>query len=137
MTEKFIVTGGAGFIGCNIVKELNSRGYEDILIVDNLDSELKRKNLDDLSFSAFEDKTVFRKLFLGGKQKPVATVFHMGACSSTTEMDEKYLLDNNFLYTRQLCEWCLNNGVRFIYASSAATYGDGSLGYSDADNGRF
>lgn len=134
MTEKFIVTGGAGFIGCNIVKELNSRGYKDILIVDDLDSELKKKNLDGLACNSLKGISEFRKLFLAGKQDPVSTVIHMGACSSTTETDEKYLLDNNFLYTRQLCEWCLNNGVRFIYASSAATYGDGSLGYSDSDS---
>lgn len=134
MAGKFIVTGAAGFIGCNIVKTLNARGNSDIVVVDKIDSDLKKKNLDVLKFSEFVDKDAFRKRFLTGKQAPVATVFHMGACSSTTETNEDFLMDNNFLYTRQLCQWCLKNGVRFVYASSAATYGDGSLGYSDSDD---
>ena len=134
MEKKFIVTGGAGFIGSNIVSALNAKKHEDILIVDLPNSEQHRKNLAGLKYCDFQDITDFRNMFRSNKLEPVNTVFHMGACSSTTETDEKYLTDNNFNYTRELCEWCLRNNVRFIYASSAATYGDGSLGYSDKDS---
>ena len=79
------------------------------------------------------DKKDFRDSFLSGSSAAVNTVFHLGACSSTTETDEAYLKDNNYGYSRELCEWSLGNNSRFIYASSAATYGDGSLGYSDDD----
>lgn len=134
MSEKFIVTGGAGFIGSNIVAELNRRGHEDILIVDELNSDIKKSYLADLKFDEYLDKAVFRQRFLDGGQEKVSTVFHLGACSSTTETDEAYLNDNNFGYTRDLCEWSIENGARFVYASSAATYGDGTLGYSDLDS---
>jgi ADP-L-glycero-D-manno-heptose 6-epimerase len=131
--NRFIVTGAAGFIGRNLVAALNARGARDVLIVDRLDAANKL-NLNDLRFSAYMDKGDFRRDILADKVKPVDTVFHIGACSSTTETDEKYITDNNFQYTRDLCDWCLNHNTRFIYASSAATYGDGSLGYSDADD---
>jgi len=126
-----IVTGGAGFIGSNIVHALNARGIEDILVVDHLDDPLKEKNLAELRIADYLDKANFRMQFVGGRLERPDVVFHMGACSSTTETDEAYLDDNNVLYTQQLCEWCLAGGVRFIYASSAATYGDGAAGYSD------
>lgn len=131
MSDLFIVTGAAGFIGSNLVAELNSRGITNILAVDNL-SEAKKKNLARIKFSEYLSKQEFREEFLSGRQQPAVTVFHLGACSSTMEMNEAYLQDNNFIYTRQLCEWCLRNKSRFIYASSAATYGDGTLGYSDS-----
>ena len=129
----FIVTGGAGFIGSNIVEALSQAGCDDVVVVDELDSDLKKRNLDSLKFRNYLDKADFRKAFLADTVEAPATVIHMGACSSTTETNEQYLTDNNYLYTRQLCEWCLARNVRFIYASSAATYGDGSLGYSDED----
>jgi ADP-L-glycero-D-manno-heptose 6-epimerase len=132
--EKFIVTGGAGFIGCNLVRELNKRGITDITIADNLNHPAKEKNLTGLQYTEFLNKNDFRARFLAGNQPRVKTVFHLGACSSTTESSAEYLDDNNLRYTQQLCEWCLANEVRFIYASSAATYGDGSLGYSDSEN---
>jgi ADP-L-glycero-D-manno-heptose 6-epimerase len=131
MAERFIVTGGAGFIGSNVVAALNGRGCDDILVVDNLDGGLKQRNLDDLSYAAFMDKREFRAAFNGGTVEAPDAVFHLGACSSTTETDRDYLLDNNYHYTRELCQWCLERGARFIYASSAATYGDGARGYSD------
>lgn len=130
--SRFVVTGAAGFIGRNLVAALNARGSKDIMVVDQLDCENKQ-NLDGLAFSAYLDKQDFRNDIITDKLKPVDTVFHIGACSSTTETNEKYITDNNYQYTRDLCEWCLRHNARFIYASSAATYGDGSLGYSDED----
>jgi len=133
MTDRFVVTGGAGFIGSNIVKALNKRGIENITVVDRLNLDAKKKNLTSLKFSDYQDKAEFREMVRKNDLGKIKTVFHMGACSSTTEMDEDYLKDNNFLYSKELCEWCLKNTTRFIYASSAATYGNGSLGYSDND----
>lgn len=134
MGGSIIVTGGAGFIGSNIVRELNARGRDDVILVDRLRDGDKWKNLRGLVFEDLVDKDAFRMDVLEGAiAYDVEAVIHMGACSSTTETDADYLLDNNTRYTRELCEWCLEEGVRFVYASSAATYGDGSLGYDDAD----
>ncbi len=134
MHESFIVTGGAGFIGNNIVKALNARGCTDILVVDHLNHPAKKKNLERVSFREYMDRADFRELLRRGGAPAVSGVFHLGACSSTTETDEAYLRDNNFQYTCDLCEWSLQTGARFVYASSAATYGDGSKGYSDSDS---
>ncbi len=128
-----IVTGGAGFIGSNIVKGLNDSGETDILIVDRLGNADKWKNLSDLRFADYEHKDDFmngleRGLFDHG----VTAVLHMGACSSTTERDADYLMANNFACSRSLAlRFGRQPHIRFIYASSAATYGDGSEGYSD------
>jgi len=129
-----IVTGGAGFIGSNIVKALNDAGEDKILVVDHLGQGEKWKNLLDLSFVDYEHKDDFlimleRGLFVHG----ISAVIHMGACSSTTEQNADYLIANNYQYSRSLAKrYGGSAGVRFIYASSAATYGDGSRGYSDA-----
>ena len=133
--NSFIVTGGAGFIGSNLVKQLNESGWTDITIVDHISEKdtAKRRNLDQLKYSEYFDKKEFRGLLNSEKIREVDCVFHLGACSSTTETDEDYLRDNNYQYTKDLCEWSLKHGARFIYASSAATYGDGSFGYSDSD----
>jgi len=133
MSKRFVVTGGAGFIGCNMVAALNALGHEDILIADSLNAPGKERNLESVKYREYLDKSAFRRRFLAGKQDEVDTIFHLGACSSTTETDAAYLDDNNFGYTKDLCEWALEHGARFIYASSAATYGDGALGYSDED----
>ena len=128
-----IVTGGAGFIGSNIVKALNEGGMDDILIVDRLGTTDKWKNLNELKFVDYEHKDSFlKKLDRGLFDHDVSALFHMGACSSTTELDADYLMENNYKYSRALAErFAAKSGLRFIYASSAATYGDGSQGYSD------
>lgn len=128
-----IVTGGAGFIGSNIVKALNEAGEDDILIVDRLGIGNKWKNLVGLHFRDYEHRDNFlRKLDQGIFDHGVWAVFHLGACSSTMEKDADYLMANNFRFSSSLAmRFAAKKGVRFIYASSAATYGDGSGGYSD------
>ena len=133
MNITHIVTGGAGFIGSNVVKALNARGIQDILVADHLRSGEKWKNLNGLRFEDYLDKSALMAACESGVLDSVKTVIHLGACSSTTESDADYLADNNYRYTRRLCEWAIRRGARFVYASSAATYGDGSLGYTDSD----
>jgi ADP-L-glycero-D-manno-heptose 6-epimerase len=134
VAHPIVVTGGAGFIGSNLVDALNRRGHDGIVVVDHVDKDAaKRRNLDRIKISDYFDKKEFRERVHAGRAPRVSAVFHLGACSSTTETDESYLRDNNTNYTRDLCEWSLRNGARFIYASSAATYGDGTKGYSDDD----
>ncbi len=127
-----IVTGGAGFIGSAIVWKLNEMGIEDIIIVDHLGESEKWKNLVGLKYLDIFHKDEFLEIInensLGYE---IDTIFHLGACSATTEKDADYLLYNNFKYTKTLAEFSLENNVRFIYASSAATYGDGENGYED------
>ncbi len=128
----YIVTGGAGFIGSAMVWKLNCMGIEDILIVDNLGTSSKWNNLVGLRYRDYIHKSVcIEKIRSGRFHKQVDGIIHMGACSSTTEQDADYLMENNFHYTRTLAEYALNQGARFIYASSAATYGDGSRGFDD------
>ena len=133
MSDRIVVTGGAGFIGSNLVAALNERGENTILIVDDLAKDEKWKNLIGLDYDDFVDKDDFRIAIHHDTLTGVKAVFHLGACSSTTEKDARFLADNNYRYTRDLCAWCLEKDIPFIYASSAATYGDGSLGYSDED----
>jgi len=115
------------------VAALNRRGHRHITVVDHVDSDAKRRNLERVGYEAYVDKVAFREMLGSGRVPAARAVFHLGACSSTTETNEAYLRDNNTAYTRELCEWSLRTGARFIYASSAATYGDGSRGYSDDD----
>ena len=133
MNDLIIVTGAAGFIGRNVVAELNRRGYDNLLLVDKLGTDEKWSNLVGLRFEDILSPEDFLKSVKAGVTPKAAACIHLGACSATTEKDADYLLENNYRYTRTLCEWSLKHGVRFVYASSAATYGDGSLGYSDAD----
>ena len=126
-----IITGGAGFIGSVVVSYLNSKGREDLIIVDNLGKTEKWKNLVGKRYEEYIHKDRFIEELLEGNFPQVDVIIHMGACSSTTELDADYLYQNNTEYTRILMEWSIENNVRFIYASSAATYGDGTLGYSD------
>lgn len=127
-----IVTGGAGFIGSNVVKRLNELGEDNILIVDNLNCSEKWKNLVDLSFEDYIHKDKFIEFLKKGKfNGAVTSIIHLGARSSTTERDVDFLMENNYEYTKVLALWSIEKNVRFIYASSAATYGDGTLGFSD------
>lgn len=119
-----IVTGGAGFIGSNIVKALNDEGYTDILVIDNLKDGTKFLNLVDLNITDYMDKEDFIASIVAGDDfGDIDAVFHEGACSSTTEWDGKYMMDNNYQYSKELLHYCLDREIPFLYASSAATYG--------------
>jgi ADP-L-glycero-D-manno-heptose 6-epimerase len=133
MTRPILVTGAAGFIGRNTVAELNRRGEEEIILVDELGKDEKWKNLVGLRYEDIISPKSFRDLLRDGAFADARFLIHLGACSATTEKDADYLLRNNYEYTRVLATWCLEHRVRFVYASSAATYGDGSQGYDDAD----
>ena len=130
-----IVTGGAGFIGSSLVRRLNELGESKIIIVDDLGTDEKWKNLVPLKFDDFVHKDDFISMVLD-REFPFETdsIIHMGANSSTTEKDADHLFSNNYLYTKELAQYCLEKNIRFIYASSAATYGDGSLGFDDDEN---
>ncbi|WP_245309022.1 NAD-dependent epimerase/dehydratase family protein, partial [Salmonella enterica] len=119
-----IVTGGAGFIGSNIVKALNDKGITDILVVDNLKDGTKFVNLVDLNIADYMDKEDFLIQIMSGEELgDIEAIFHEGACSSTTEWDGKYMMDNNYQYSKELLHYCLEREIPFLYASSAATYG--------------
>ena len=128
-----IVTGGAGFIGSNIVKALNARGRTDILVVDNLSNGVKFKNLADCEIADYMDKEDFiarvqTDAEVGGPMSgKVEAVFHEGACSSTTEWDGRYMMRNNYEYSKALLQWCLARKAAYIYASSASVYGAGRV----------
>lgn len=133
MKSAIIVTGGAGFIGRNLVAALNERGEDNVFIVDALGRGEKWRNLEGLAFEDVWAIDDFRERVRQDRLPRIQTLFHLGACSATDEADADYLLDNNTRTTRELCEWSLHHGTRFIYASSAATYGNGEHGYNDAD----
>lgn len=120
----FIVTGGAGFIGSNVVKRLNQRGVTDILVVDNLTRSGKFRNLADLTIRDFMDKREFRaRLDAGTFDLRTEAILHNGACSNTMETDGRYMLENNFGDSKALLTYALQHRIPFVYASSAATYG--------------
>jgi ADP-L-glycero-D-manno-heptose 6-epimerase len=127
-----VVTGGAGFIGSALVWALNEQGVNDILVVDELGTDERWKNLRNLSFADYVEKDDFLEMVASGKTPPgVKAVLHMGACTDTTERNVSYLIKNNYEYTKLLAQWATDAKIRFIYASSAATYGDGSAGFED------
>ncbi len=127
-----LITGGAGFIGSAICWQLNKLGIDEIIIVDTDQNGTKKNNLDNLKFKDFIDHKTFLDNINSGKQKNYFdTVYHMGACSSTTENNMEYLMENNVEYSKSLGKWCLSNGVKYIYASSGATYGNGELSFDD------
>lgn len=131
-----LVTGAAGFIGSALVWGLNNKGYENIIVCDRLGEDERWANLVPLRFSDYIDaddllEGVLRKSDYLGE---VRAVFHLGACSDTTETDADYLLANNFAFTKELAKWTLQMRGRFVYASSAATYGDGASGMDDSED---
>lgn len=133
--SRILVTGGAGFIGSALVWELNRRGCENIVVCDRLSTDEKWKNLVPLRFADYIDGN---DLLQAVQHSPAKLgrfdhVLHLGACSATTERDADYLMRNNYEFTKQLCQWSLANQTRFVYASSAATYGDGAHGMNDQD----
>ena len=132
----YIITGAAGLIGSGIVWGLNQRGIDEIMCVDNLGESDKWKNLRALRFAEYEEKEYFREMIQDGTfdNKKIDAIIHMGACSSTTERDASYLIDNNYKYSQELASYAASSGIRFIYASSCATYGDGSQGYLDDES---
>lgn len=125
----YIVTGGAGFIGSCIVRALNDAGIEDIIIVDNIAQTDKWKNLSNKHYVDYIHKSNFFDRL--PKLTNVEAVIHLGACSCTTESDFDYLWNNNFIYTRTLWNYCVETNIPFLYASSAATYGNGEMGFDD------
>ena len=119
-----IVTGGAGFIGSNLIRSLNARGINDIWVVDNIGSTEKFKNLIGCKFKQYLHKDRFRKLISDGQfDSEVSVIFHQGACSNTMELDGNYMMENNYQYSVDLLDFAVQNKISFIYASSAAVYG--------------
>ena len=130
---RILVTGGAGFIGSALVWALNARGVEDIVVSDILGTDEKWRNLVPLRYADYVEGPALRTRLAQspGAFGKFSAVFHLGACSATTEGDASYLVDNNTAFTRELAAWALSTGARFVYASSAATYGDGAEGMDD------
>lgn len=121
-----IVTGGAGFIGSNIVRELNKMGRDDILVVDNLTNGTKFRNIVDCNILGYQGKEEFLdKIKKGNFSRKIDAIFHQGACSNTVEWDGAYMMRNNYEYSKELLHYCSDNNIPFIYASSAAVYGLG------------
>lgn len=120
-----IVTGGAGFIGSNLVLGLNELGYDDILVVDNLSNGIKYRNLLDCQISDYLDKKDFLEKLQQGffRNQKLEAIFHQGACSATTEWDGRYMMENNYEYSKILFHYCQEYRIPFVYASSAAVYG--------------
>jgi ADP-L-glycero-D-manno-heptose 6-epimerase len=125
----YIVTGGAGFIGSNIVRALNAKGIDDILVVDNLKKSEKFSNLVGCRIHDYLDKAEFLRLIQQEETTfvDIEAIFHQGACTDTMEYDGQYMMQNNYAYSKALLDYALRNRIRFIYASSAATYGSGAV----------
>ena len=131
--KRILVTGGAGFIGSALVWELNRRGCEDIVVADFLGTSQKWRNLTPLRFADYLEADDLLPRLQSGALGKFDVVLHLGACSATTEKDAAYLIHNNFEFTKDIAAWSLAQDARFVYASSAATYGDGSAGMADTD----
>src|SRR6202522_769614 len=129
---RVLVTGGAGFIGSALVWALNRHGCENIVVCDILGTNEKWRNLTPLRFADYVEADALLPRLQSGALGKFDLVLHMGACSSTTERDATYLIRNNYEFTKDLAAWALTKKTRFVYASSAATYGDGSAGMDDS-----
>jgi len=129
-----IVTGGAGFIGSNLVKALNERGRDDVLVVDDLTDGTKFRNIADLEIADYLDKDEFLDRVLMGEDFAAEAILHEGACSDTTEWDGQYMMENNYEYSKALLHYCLEKGVQYLYASSASVYGGGLVFTESREN---
>ncbi|MEO8614623.1 MAG: ADP-glyceromanno-heptose 6-epimerase [Luteolibacter sp.] len=128
---KTLVTGGAGFIGSALIWALNQRGLDDIIVSDFLGTDDRWKNLVPLRFADYIEADDLLRSLDSPRFSDIKTIYHLGACSATTEKDCRYLIQNNYEFTRRLAEWAIRGRRRFVYASSAATYGDGTAGMDD------
>jgi ADP-L-glycero-D-manno-heptose 6-epimerase len=128
-----VVTGGAGFIGANIVKALNARGVKDVLVVDNLTKADKFRNLTDCEIADYLDKNEFLARLRAGEFRKFKAVLHQGACSDTMEHNGQYMMSNNFEYSKALLHFCQTKRIPFLYASSAAVYGGGKVFREDRE----
>ncbi len=131
-----IITGASGFIGSALAWKLNDMGRTDLLLVDEIGISEKWKNLVPLRFQDYMEKNDFLLALQNGQfnNSSVEAILHLGACSATTEKDGSYLIKNNFEYSKVLTQWCMDHKARFIYASSAATYGNGENHYTDDES---
>ncbi|MDO8729518.1 MAG: ADP-glyceromanno-heptose 6-epimerase [bacterium] len=131
---KIVITGAAGFIGSNVHKALDEKGFRNIYaIVDHMNDERKKKHLENVTYKKYFDKSSFLDNLDDIKDAKI--IIHLGACSDTTIQDEVYFKKNNIDYSKTLFKYCFENGIRLIYASSASTYGDGELGFDDSRRG--
>jgi len=133
-SSRVLVTGASGLIGSALIWALNQRGCTNIIASDVLDTSEKWRNLVPLQFDDYLESDQILDRFVSGGLENFDFIFHLGACSATTEKDASYLIRNNYQYTQALCRWAVTQGSRFVYASSAATYGDGEQGMSDTDS---
>lgn len=129
-----IVTGGAGFIGSNLIRGLNEKGINDIIVVDNLENSKKHRNLNSLEFIDFIGKEDFIENINIFKNKKIDAIFHEGACTNTMESNGRFMMDNNYKYSKKLLQFAIDKNIRFIYASSAAVYGSGENGFKETKN---
>ncbi|MDP3794498.1 MAG: ADP-glyceromanno-heptose 6-epimerase [bacterium] len=137
MAKKLVITGGAGFIGSNVIRALNREGRDDLIVVDCLGDapadRIKRQYLGRLCFESYYDRTVFTTLLRADLLDNIEAIIHLGASTDTMERDRETMLDNNTRYSQTLLDYCARRGTRFIYASSAAVYGDGTRGYRESE----
>ncbi len=131
MDKKIVITGAAGFIGSNVAKALSEKEGTEIIAVDYLVEKKKKKNLAGFKYNKYFEKDKFLDELQKNQIPNIDTIIHLGACTNTTVTDERYVLENNTEYSKKLFDYCVKNGIRLIYASSGATYGDGSNGYDD------